>query len=314
MTMRVFSSPPEVGKPAVLTLGSFDGLHVGHRQLIERTVERSRQLEARSMLVTFDPHPLTVVDPARAPAMILNRQQKFARLESLGLDDVFEIRFNREVSLLSPREFVQSLILSTIDVREVIIGYDHHFGRGRSGSARSLAEFGEERGFGVEVIAPVRVGGAIVSCTRIRAAIRAGRMREARELLENPFALSGVVDRGDGRGQRLGFPTANISLTSAERLKVQPAPGVYAVLVHTPAGPFQGMLNYGIRPTFSGSKELRYEVHLLDFNQNVYGEHLTLSFMARIRDEKRFDGPAALRAQLEADREDCVRLLKHSGA
>lgn len=304
--MRVFSKPPQNGMPAVLTLGSFDGLHVGHRRVIERVIERAQALGAHSMLVTFVPHPLAVVDPARAPKLILNHQEKFRRLESLGLDAVYEIQFNRAVSMLSPREFVQDLILSALEVREVIIGYDHHFGHGRAGSARSFAEFGEERGFRVEVIPPVRDGDAIVSCTRIRAAISAGHVEEAAALLEKPFALSGVVDRGDGRGKSLGFPTANISLTVAERLKVQPRPGVYAVCVETSAGQvYSGMLNYGERPTFGVGNTPRFEVHLLDFNGNLYGEHLTVAFHKRIRDEERFDDADALRAQLELDRKAC---------
>jgi riboflavin kinase/FMN adenylyltransferase len=295
---------------AVLTLGSFDGLHIGHRRVIERVMERAQELRSRSMLVTFEPHPLAVVDPARAPKLILNRQEKFRRLESLGLDAVYEIQFNRAVSMLSPRQFVQELILSALDVREVIIGYDHHFGHGRAGSARSLAEFGEEQGFRVEVIPPVRDGGAIVSCTRIRAAIREGRIEEAAELLERPFALSGVVDRGDGRGKGLGFPTANISLTAAERLKVQPRPGVYAVCVETASGePHIGMLNYGERPTFGLGEPPRFEVHLLDFSGNLYGEHLTVAFHARIRDERRFENAEALREQLEQDQVACRTVL-----
>ena len=308
--MRVFPEPPEPVQEIVLTLGSFDGLHIGHRRVIERVVERASAIDGRSMLVTFEPHPLAVVDPARAPKLILNRREKFERLESLGLDDVYEIRFNREISLLSPREFVHKMILSHLAPREVIIGYDHHFGRGRAGSARSLAEFGEERGFGVEVIPPVRLGGAVVSCTRIRVAVAEGRVDETAEMLERPFALSGVVDRGDGRGAELGFPTANVSLTGGEREKIQPKIGVYAVEARTPtSGTWIGMLNFGLRPTFGEDTEARYEVHLLDFEGDLYGEHLTMRLRHRIRDERHFESVDDLRAQLKDDRRRCQELL-----
>ena len=308
--MRVFPEPPEPGEGVILTLGSFDGLHIGHRRVIERVMQRARAFDGRSMLVTFEPHPLAGVDPARAPRLLLNRREKLQRLESLGLDDVYEIGFNRDISLLSPREFVHKMLLAHLGIREIIIGYDHHFGRGRAGSARSLTELGEERGFGVEVIPPVRLSDAVVSCTRIRGAIAAGDVDQAAAMLEKPFTLSGVVDRGDGRGGELGFPTANVSLTAAERLKVQPKTGVYAVEARTPSSEtWIGMLNFGLRPTFGEDSEPHFEVHLIGFEGNLYGEHLTMRFRHRIRDEIRFAGADELRAQLEQDREHCRRLL-----
>lgn len=309
--MHVFHELPVRPEPSVITLGTFDGIHIGHRKVIEQLVERARNLDVRAGLVTFYPHPLAVVDPARAPRQLQTREEKFRRLESLGLNDIYEVLFNREISLLSPGVFLEEMVLRSFAVQEAIIGYDHHFGRGRSGSARSLAELGERVGFTTEVIPPVRQGGGIVSSTRIRRAIAEGQVEEAAHLLEHPFTVSGVVDRGEGRGHSIGFPTANVTLAGEEATKIEPKVGVYAVRVRQPDGQnWPAMLNFGHRPTFGGDSLPRYEVHLFGFEGNLYGEHLTLDFIARLRDEERFDSIDALKDQLTLDRDRCRALLK----
>ena len=311
--LTVLTTPETALGPVVVTLGTFDGVHVGHREILRNVVDRARAANARSLVVTFDPHPLEIVDASRAPRLLDNSQERLSHIASLGIDFAYKIPFDATIAQQPPQTFLQTHLFSWLDIQEIIVGYDFHFGKARTGDARFLAETGEAHGFRVDVVPPVRLFGGIVSSTRIRKLVDGGEVSDAAQLLDRPFQLTGTVVAGDGRGRELGFPTANITLCPDQAKKLQPNRGVYAVRVHGPSEkPVDGMLNHGTRPTFDGSRE-QFEVDLFDHESSLYGATLGIDFCARVRDERRFESAAALREQLARD-EDVCRLALQSTA
>ncbi len=293
---------------SVVTVGTFDGVHRGHQAILRYVLERARARGGNSVVVTFDPHPREVVHDEPVPLLttIDERADVFA---SLGLDRFIVIPFTKAFAQLRGEAFVTEVLVRRIGLQEIVIGYDHAFGRGREGDSRLLERLGREHGFGVDVIPAQVVEEHVVSSTEIRTLlVEAGDVREAARLLGRPYALRGRVVRGDARGKTIGFPTANIEV--AHPRKVVPRGGVYAVRV-TVEGEDErraGMMNIGVRPTFGGGA-LRLEVHLLDFDADLYDRHLRVEFVERIRDERRFDGVAALVEQLSQDRTRCIEAL-----
>jgi riboflavin kinase/FMN adenylyltransferase len=289
---------PIAGGTAI-TVGTFDGVHLGHQDVLARLVSRAREVRLPSLLVTFEPHPLEVLNPAAAPLLLTTRAEKLAVLESSGLDLVAIVPFTPEFAAQSAEQFVDRGLLERFHMRELLIGHDHGFGRGREGDVDTLRALGTSRGFAVDVVAPVETaGGGAISSSRIRRAVAAGALAEAEAALGRPYAVSGHVVAGEARGRTLGFRTLNVQPESDRKLL--PPDGVYAVEVRTSRGRYGGMLNLGGRPTFDDARRT-IEAHLFDADGDFYGDFVEVAFVGRLRDTMRFDGPAALMTQLTAD-------------
>jgi len=284
-------------RSSVLTLGNFDGVHVGHGTIMSCAVDEARRRDALSVVFTFEPHPVAVLAPERAPARIQTLHDRLARFRALGFDVAVVQRFTREFSRLSAEDFVTDILLAHFDVRHVVVGHRVSFGRGRSGDATTLRALGSRHGFTVDAIGPVTVGGEEVSSTAVRSAVLAGDMPRARLLLGIPWAIRGRVSHGDARGRTIGFPTANVHL---RRGLVLPPDGVYAARARVGKASAGAVLNLGRRPTFAG-RERTLEVHLLDFAGDLYGEWMSVEFLERLRGEERFADVDALRAAIERD-------------
>ena len=298
--------PPDVHGTFV-TVGTFDGVHLGHQDVLGRLVRRAGESGLRSLLVTFEPHPLELLRPDDAPPLLTTPQEKLEVLAEVGLDYVAVVPFTRALADLDAEAFVRRVLIARYRMRELLIGYDHRFGRGRSGDAETLRALGGTLGFGVEVVRPVDAGGERpVSSTLLRRAVAAGDLATAARGLGRHYAVSGRVVPGDQRGRALGYRTLNVETPS--RRKLLPPEGVYAVRVQTPEGSHGGMLNLGGRPTF-GDDRLRIEAHVFDAARDWYGAHVRVDFVTRLRDVQRFEGPEALVAQLRRDEAAARRAL-----
>jgi riboflavin kinase/FMN adenylyltransferase len=298
--------PPHVSG-TVVTVGTFDGVHRGHLDVLARLVDHARRRGRPSLLVTFEPHPLEVLNPSAAPLLLTTRDEKLALLAETGLEYVAILPFTGELASQSAEEFVERVLQERFRMTELLIGHDHGFGRGRGGDVETLRALGAARGFAVEVVPPVETehGGA-VSSTLIRRALAAGDLATAAGCLGRDYAVSGRVVPGDARGRELGFPTINVLPESPRKLL--PPDGVYAVDVRTPRGRFGGMLNLGGRPTF-GDERRTIEAHLFDASGDFYGDQVQVEFVRRLRDTMKFDGVDALRAQLATDERDARAAL-----
>jgi riboflavin kinase/FMN adenylyltransferase len=284
----------------VVTVGSFDGVHRGHAAVLREIAERARSAQRHSVLVTFDPHPLAVVNPAAAPPLLTTGPERREILAQTGLDYAVLLRFDHRLAELAAEDFVREILLRRCGMRELVIGYDHGFGRGRQGDVAMLRRLGASDGFSVDVVPEVQVDGHPVSSTMVRRAVAGGDLERAARLLGRPYYLTAEVVPGDGRGRTIGFPTANLGRVPSRKLL--PPDGVYAVRVEWRGGRADGMMNQGGRPTFQqGERSL--EVHLLDWEGPLYGEWLKVEWVARLRDVRRFASADALRAQLERDRQ-----------
>jgi riboflavin kinase / FMN adenylyltransferase len=291
-----FGLPPHLAG-TVCTVGTFDGVHRGHRLVLERLAERAKSRGLPAVLVTFEPHPLEVVNPAAAPALLTLGDEKSEILAESPLDYVVVLPFTKALARLEAAEFVDVVLRERLGVRELLIGHDHGFGRARSGDADVLRTLGDARGFAVGMVEAVEGSdGRPISSTTIRRAIAGGDLERAADGL--PYSLSGVVQMGDRRGRTLGFPTLNLGAAPARKLL--PPEGVYAVRVQTPRGPYGGMMNLGPRPTF-GDAVSALEVHAFEFTGELYGARVRVDLLARLRETRRFDGPDALKAQLAVD-------------
>jgi riboflavin kinase/FMN adenylyltransferase len=289
---------PRLSLGAVITVGTFDGVHVGHRDLLAALARRAAERYLPSLLVTFEPHPLEVVNPAAAPLLLTTTPEKLEAIAESGLDYAAVLPFTPALAALDPAAFIEKILLQRFCLRELLIGHDHGFGRGRAGDIHVLRELGEKHDFAVGVVDAVLLDGAAVSSSAIRRAVSDGELETASRLLGRRYSFSGHVIRGDERGRHLGFPTLNIALTSARKLL--PPAGVYAVLLQSERGTFGGMMNLGPRPTFGDSKT-SLEVHLFDIGGEWYDVQVRVEFIDRLRDTKRFDSPDALVGQLRAD-------------
>jgi riboflavin kinase/FMN adenylyltransferase len=285
-------------KNAVVTTGTFDGVHIGHLKIINRLREIANDVKGETVLLTFFPHPRMVLFSDNDLKLISTKNEKIALLEQAGIDHLIIHPFSREFSRLSSVEFVRDILVNKIGTSRLVIGYNHHFGRNREGGFEHLKEYGPMYGFQVEEICAQDIDEVSVSSTKIRKALDSGQIITAREYLTHDFSLTGIVVKGDHLGHQIGFPTANIKVVDSHKLV--PANGVYAVraLIHDKE--YKGMLNIGVRPTVDGT-EKTIEVHIIGFDEDIYGEELTVLFDDWIRDEKKFDGLDALKAQLEND-------------
>ncbi len=293
-----FGLPPHV-RGTVCTIGTFDGVHRGHRLVLERLAERGKALGFPSVLVTFDPHPLEIVNPAAAPPLLTLAGEKSEVLAESPVDYVVVLPFTRTLARYEASDFVDIVLRERLGVQELLIGHDHGLGRARSGDADVLRALGRDRGFGVQTVEAVQGSdGRPISSTTIRRAVAGGDLLRAADGLGRVYSTSGLVRPGDGRGKSIGFPTLNIGAPPSRKLL--PPEGVYAVRVQTPVGAFGGMMNLGPRPTF-GDSAPSLEVHCFDLARDLYGAHVRVDFAARLRETQRFDGVDALRAQLQKD-------------
>ena len=287
------------------TIGNFDGVHLGHQKLIARVRDRARILKISSVVITFDPHPLRVLVDKKTPPFITLTEQKLELISKLEVDYVLCIKFTKDLAALKPEEFVQKYLVNGLKLKELIIGYDYAFGKGRRGNFELLNKLGEKFGFAVEQLPPVMVDGAIVSSTRIRDMVQAGMVWEARKLLGRFYRVQGKVITGQKRGgPLLGFPTANICLKD----ELFPKTGVYAVWVEVLGQVYPGVANIGYNPTF-GNDYLSVEAHILNFKQNIYGQDIRVHFVQRLRSEKKFSGLDELKKQIQADIELGQKIL-----
>lgn len=299
--------PPDV-VGTVATVGTFDGVHRGHQDVLRRLGDRARAVGLRSVLVTFDGHPLDLLRPDAAPLQLTPGWEKLEAIAPTGIDYVAVLPFTRTLADLDADAFVDRILLDRLRMRALFVGHDHGFGRNRSGDVATLQRLGAERGFAVEVIAPVTVdGGQTASSTAVRAAVEAGDLETAETLLGRPYSALGRVVRGEQRGRLLGYPTLNVALP--ELRKLLPPDGVYAVRVQTPSGAFGGMLNLGGRPTF-GDERRSLEAHLFDAVGDWYGRTVRVDFVRRLRDVQRFDSADALVTQLHIDAETARAALR----
>jgi len=294
------------GRKVCLAIGFFDGVHLGHQQIIRQTITDARQHDAIALVLTFDRHPNSVVAPRHVPPLIYSLPQKLRAIESLGADALLLIRFDEEFSRQTGEEFIRRLAGDLGKIQSLCVGMDFVFGHQRSGDVALLKKLGDKTGFTVHGLAAVSLDGRIVSSTRIREAIRAGELDTANQMLGRPYAISGRVVAGDRVGRQLGFPTANLEVAGL----ILPPNGVYAGLTKVKTKPYRVALNIGFRPTMaSAAPQLRVEAHLLDFSGNLYGEELTVEMGGKLRAERKFASSAELHRQILRD----IAVLRASG-
>jgi riboflavin kinase / FMN adenylyltransferase len=293
-------------KSVCLAIGFFDGVHLGHQQIIRQTIADARQHDALALVVTFDRHPNTVVAPGRVPPLIYSLPQKLRVIESLGVDVLLQIHFDEKFSGQTGEAFIRHLARDLGTIQRLCVGADFVFGHRRSGNVALLKTLGGELGFTVHGLAAVSLDGQMVSSTRIREDIRAGQLDAAKQRLGRPYAIAGRVVAGDHIGRQLGFPTANLEVTGL----VLPPGGVYAGRAAVKSRFYRAALNIGFRPTVvSATPQLRVEAHLLDFNGDLYGTELEVEISGRLRSEKKFASVAELRAQIERD----IAMVRQAG-
>ena len=290
---------PRAARGSVVTVGTFDGMHRGHVLVLERTAERARERGLSSLALTFSPHPLDVVNPSASPPLLTLWDEKLEVLGQTSVDYAAVVPFTPDLAAYSAEEFVERVLIDAFAMRELMIGHDHGFGRGRAGDVESLRMLGRRRGFPVDVV-PAVVGsdGDAISSTKIRRAVAHGDLARASDGLGRRYSFTGKVTAGEKRGRLLGFPTINLELASNRKLL--PPHGVYAVYAQSGHAAFGGMMNLGPRPTF-GDSRVSLEVHLFDATGDWYGKSVRVEFVARLRDTMKFSGAPELVAQLQRD-------------
>ncbi|MFQ5661313.1 MAG: bifunctional riboflavin kinase/FAD synthetase [Gammaproteobacteria bacterium] len=291
----------------VATIGNFDGVHLGHQAVFQQLRRHALRLKLPAVVMIFEPQPLEYFSPDTAPARLTGFREKIEWLQEHGIDRVICLRFQQSLAALSAEQFVEQLLVQALGVRYVIVGDDFRFGHGRQGNFRMMQAFGRRYGFEVVATETLSSDGTRVSSSRIRDLLTAGRLEQAKNLLGRPYTISGRVIHGDERGRKLGFPTANMAL----KRRLSPLLGVYVVLVKgLREGIYNGVANIGTRPVFDG-KQLLLEVHLLDFNGDIYGQHLHVEFLKHLRAEKNFASVDQLCAQMETDIEEARAFFKY---
>ncbi|RMG19101.1 MAG: riboflavin biosynthesis protein RibF [Deltaproteobacteria bacterium] len=307
MAFHRYERPAEIQGPAVYAMGTFDGVHLGHRALFDRAIAQARERGAQPLALTFDPHPAKVLAPELAPPLLCTLARRLELMEEAGLAGALVLPFTRALAELSPEAFVAEVLLPARALG-VVVGYDFTFGRRRTGTPEVLQRLGRAHGFAVEVVPPVTLPGGIVpSSSKIRELVLEGRVEAAATLLGRPFDIDGTVVRGAGRGTKIGIPTANLEVDG----ELLPAAGVYATRAWLDgARVWPSVTNIGTVPTFNEDEIVRIETHLIDWGgEALYGRRMRVAFAARLRGERRFSGPDALRAQIREDIEVARRRL-----
>ena len=305
--MVIFKSIPEIKEKLrhpVVTIGNFDGVHLGHREIFRRVRELARRNDGVCVVITFAPHPLQVISPETGVKLITTPREKRSLIEASGIDYLLEIPFDLAFARLSAREFVERVLVGVIGMERLVIGYDYAFGRGREGDVNLLRELGERFFFAVELLQPISNGATVYSSTAVRNMVSAGDVKGVVSVLGRHYVASGLVVPGHQRGRGLGFPTANLE-TGSELL---PAAGVYAVKARVGEELYDGACNIGENPTFQNDR-LSLEVFLFDFDGDLYGREVSLFFIERLRGEERFPSPEALKEAIAADVARCRAIL-----
>ena len=294
----------------MVTMGIFDGVHVGHQKILQRIKEIGQIIQGETVLITFWPHPRRVLNATSGPSIQLlsTFEEKMTMLAEQGVNHLLKIPFTKAFSQLSATDFIQKILVDKIGVKSVVIGYDHRFGKNRTGHVTLLKQAGKQYGFTVEEVHPQTAGQAVVNTTKIRRLLLIGAVNKAHTYLGRPYKMTGRVVQGNQIGKKIGFPTANLTLPAP--YKLIPGNGVYAVNVMHNSIPYKGMLNIGMRPTVGGTA-LTIEVHILDFEKNIYGESLTIQFIEQLRKEVKFKDLQALQKQLVHDKKAVLNLLSH---
>jgi riboflavin kinase/FMN adenylyltransferase len=308
--MNVFRDISEVthDTKTAVTLGTYDGLHLAHRQVIDKVTSLAKQKGLRSFIVTFEPHPQEVLKNKTPDIKLLTAiDEKLRLFEAAGVENVLVIKFTEEFSKTEARGFYEKYIAGGIGLSDLVIGYDHLFGRNREGSFETLKSLGNEFGFEIHRVEEIDVEGKPISSTRIRHALAEGNIEEANKLLGYEYGFDGIVVEGDKVGRTIGYPTVN--LKPVKENKVMPKEGIYCVRVIHNNTEYYGMMYHGFRPTLSEGIKRALEVHIFDFNSNVYGEDITISFLTRLRDDMKFSGKDELIAQIDKDKEDSLKYI-----
>jgi riboflavin kinase / FMN adenylyltransferase len=304
-TIHQIDNIPKELTGSYLTIGNFDGVHRGHQYLFQHLVDQARNAQRQAVVLTFDPHPKMVLHPDRRPFyLITSIEEKIRLIEAQGVDGLIIIPFNPDFSKTTAREFVCDLLWGKLRIKKILIGHDYTFGRGKEGNETFLVTHGQKLGFEVEVMRAFQVDNTIISSTRVRNAILAGDVKTAAAWLGRPYNLVGRVVAGHNRGAGLGFPTANIEPEKA----LVPANGVYAALAKIDDQTHGSVLNIGMNPTFDDNR-MSIEVHILDFKGDIYGKTLEILFIEKLRDEKKFNGPADLIVQIRKDVEQTRAIM-----
>jgi riboflavin kinase/FMN adenylyltransferase len=318
--MKVITSITDIEKDknSVITVGTFDGVHLAHKKIIREAVTRAKERKGRSVVVTFDPHPKEVLAahtsssnggrPVHSPEILTTHQEKLQLLEQLDIDLAVVVNFTYEFSRKSFRDFYMEYIVNGIGVSEVIEGYDHSFGRDREAGLKELLELGKEFQFSVVSEQPYKVGNEVVSSSRIRSLLREGKVVDANRLLGRQYSFSGTIIRGDKRGRTLGFPTANVQIHDPRKLV--PRNGIYAVRVFVDSSWHFGLMNIGVLPTFFESHPRKIEVYIYDFDEDIYGRPMTVECLEWIRDEQKFSSVEALIAQMNDDKKTGMKIIE----
>ncbi|HEY6069804.1 MAG TPA: bifunctional riboflavin kinase/FAD synthetase [Chthoniobacterales bacterium] len=299
--MEILRSIPELARlrgPLFLAIGVFDGIHRGHQAVISTSAEHARAANGTPVVVTFDPHPEKVLRPERAPHLLTATEHKIALIRDLGVGNLLIIHFDKEFAGTEPENFVTALVSHSKPLREICVGHEWSFGRKRRGNLDLLKELGSKSNFNVVGIPPVKINGAVVSSTAIRQAVEKGDFAKAADMLGREYTILGTVTHGDSLGKKIGFPTANLSAHNEQF----PPNGVYAAVARLTDGMHRGVINLGVRPTISGGKSERVlEIHLFDFDRDIYGRDVEVRFLKFLRPEKKFENLDALVQQIRRD-------------
>ena len=309
--MKIFHGTENANilKPTVLTLGVFDGLHLGHQRIMQTVVERARAADAHATAITFDPHPRAVLHPATAPPLLQTLDQRLANLEVLGIDQAIVIPFTHEFAGNPAEDFLREIVHDRLHAREVYLGKGFAFGKGRGGNIELLRRLSEELGFHADEVPEVCLRGRRISSSRIRELLSQGSVNLARRMLGRPYGVEGVVIRGNQRGRTIGFPTANLKPHN----RVVPRNGVYATATLVDGTWRRSITNVGVRPTFDDGTDVSIESYIFDFDGDLYGDVLRVRFLHRIRDERKFSDIDELKSQIERDTRRALNYFGHPG-
>lgn len=309
--MKIFhgTENANIARPTVLTLGVFDGLHLGHQRIMQTVVERAKAVNAVPTAITFDPHPRSVLHPQSAPPLLQTLDQRLANFEILGIEQAIVIPFDLKFAQIDAAEFLSDIVRDRLHAREVYLGKGFEFGKDRGGNIGLLRKVSRELGFFADEVEEVTIRGKRISSSRIRNLLDDGKVNLVRRMLGRPYGVEGVIIRGDRRGHTIGFPTANLK----PRNRVIPRFGVYATATLVDGAWRRSITNIGVRPTFENDSEPSIETYLFDFDGDLYGDVLRVRFLHRIRDERKFNGIDELKVQIEKDSKRALNYFSHEG-
>lgn len=309
--MKIYYNIDDISKDdkTILTLGTFDGIHLGHQEIIRSVVDYSGKENLRNVVITFHPHPRKVINPELKIKLLTTQIEQIEILEKLGVDNLLIINFTKEFSELTPVEFIENYLIQKIGLSKIVIGYDHHFGKARGGDVNLLKQISRKYNFSIIQIDPFIIDDEPVSSTKIRNALEKGDIDKANKMLGRTYSFTGLVVQGDKRGRELGYPTANLQLDDNDKLL--PQIGIYAVLVEIGGKIYKALLSIGKRPTFYDDGNLVAEVYIYDFNNDIYGENLKINLITKLRDEEKFNSAEELIKQMNIDKENGLKVLNN---